>query len=112
VDRLDQLIARSEREIEAHAGRLGRSETGKYFIAEATKLLAGLRFWSQENYRSDHVVREVLEAGDVTVLNAIAGELMAMSNLDGQFAGRLLATIAGRPSEELPAITDYALRAL
>ena len=43
MDRLDQLFARSQREIEAHAEVSADTETGRYFINEAAQLLAALR---------------------------------------------------------------------
>jgi len=43
VDRLDQLFARSLREIEAHAGELAQTETGSFLVNEAAQLLAALR---------------------------------------------------------------------
>ena len=43
MDRLDQLFARSQREIEAHTDELGDTGTGRYFIDEAAQLLAALR---------------------------------------------------------------------
>jgi hypothetical protein len=51
VDRLDQLFARSQREIEAHATEVAATETGRYFIDEAAHLLAGLRLWAQAQHR-------------------------------------------------------------
>ena len=65
MDRLDQLFARSKREIEAHTDELGDTETGRYFIDEAAQLLAALRLWAQNQDRTDHVVRDILERGDV-----------------------------------------------
>ena len=65
MDRLDQLVARSQREIEAHTNELGDTDTGHYFITEASHLAAALRLWAQSQYRTDHVVRDILEAGDV-----------------------------------------------
>ena len=62
MDRLDQLFARSKREIEAHTDELGDTETGRYFIDEAAQLLAALRLWAQNQYRTDHAVRDILEA--------------------------------------------------
>ena len=58
MDRLDQLFARSKREIEAHTDELGDTGTGRYFIDEAAQLLAALRLWAQNQYRSDRVVRD------------------------------------------------------
>jgi hypothetical protein len=78
VDRLDQLYARSRREIETHAVEVAATETGRYYIDEAVHLLAGLRMWAQVQYRADQVVREILESGDVTVLRGVARDLRAM----------------------------------
>jgi hypothetical protein len=47
MDRLDQLVARSQREIEAHTHELGDTDSGRYFITEASHLLAALRLWAQ-----------------------------------------------------------------
>ena len=55
VDRLDQLFARSLREIEAHAGELAQTEAGGFLINEAAQLLAALRLWAQTQYRSDRL---------------------------------------------------------
>ena len=49
MDRLDQLFARSQREIEAHAEESADTEAGRYFINEAAQLLAALRLWAQSN---------------------------------------------------------------
>jgi hypothetical protein len=38
MDRLDQLVARSQREIEAHTHELGDTDSGRYFINEASDL--------------------------------------------------------------------------
>ena len=62
MDRLDQLVARSQREIEAHTNELGDTDAGRYFITEASHLLAALRLWAPSQYRTDHVVRDILEA--------------------------------------------------
>ena len=68
VDRLDQLFARSLREIEAHSTELADTDTGRYLINEAGQLLAALRLWAPNQYRSDEVVREILETADVVTL--------------------------------------------
>ena len=72
VDRLDQLFARSQREIEAHTDELSDTGTGRYFIDAAAQLLSELRLWAQNQYRSGHVVRDILEAGDVVALRKVA----------------------------------------
>ena len=71
VNRLDQLFARSQREIETHAVEIAATETGRYYIDEAAHLLAGLRLWAQTQYRSDRVLREILESGDVAALQEV-----------------------------------------
>jgi hypothetical protein len=75
VDRLDQMFARSLREIEARSIELAETEMGRYFINEAAQLLAALRLWAQNQYRSDQVVREILETLDAVTLAEVAGEL-------------------------------------
>jgi len=62
---VDQLFARSLREIQAHAGEPAQTETGGFLINEAAQLLAALRLWAQTRYRSDQAVRDMLEALDV-----------------------------------------------
>ena len=112
MDRLQQLRARSRHEIEAHAGDLGDTETGRYFIDQATALLAALRLWAQSQFRSDQVVRELLQAGDTVALNGVARELLQLGTPEEQTAGRSVAEIASRSSGELMAIAGYALRAV
>ena len=77
MDRLDQLVARSQREIEAHTDELGDTETGRYFIDEASHLLAALRLWAQSQRRTDHAVRDILEPGDIVALHQVAHDLGA-----------------------------------
>jgi len=113
MDRLDQLLARSRREIEAHTDDLINTDTGRYFIIEASLLLAGLRLWAQIHNQTDQAVREVLlEDGDVVVFDGVARELRATRTRDGRVAGRSVASIANRSTGELTAIAAYALRAL
>jgi hypothetical protein len=57
---------------------------------DAAHLLAGLRMWAQAQYRSDQMVREILEAGDATALGLtvlrgalLAGDALAAHVLDG-----------------------------
>jgi hypothetical protein len=112
MDRLDQLRARSRHEIEAHEGGLDNTDTGRYFIGEASELLAALRLWAQIQYRTDQVVREILKFGDAVALNDIARQLEELGTPEEQTAGWSVAEIANRSSGELMAIAGYALRAL
>ena len=112
VDRLDQLYARSLREIEAHAGEMADMETGRYFIEEAAHLLAALRLWAQSQFRSDQAVREILEAGDVASLQEVANDLREMEGGDAETASWAVASMVSTPTSQLLAIASYALRAL
>ena len=112
MDRLHQLFARSLREIEAHASELAETETGRYFINEAAQLLAALRLWAQNQYRSDQVVREILEALDLVRLADVAGELHETGGVDALAASRTIAKIVRSPTGQLLAIASCALRAL
>jgi hypothetical protein len=112
VDRLDQLFARSQREIEAHAEVSADTETGRYFINEAAQLLAALRLWAQSQRRSEQAVREILEAGDVVALRDAGRELWELGTKDSKAASWSVQAIAKRPSEQFQAIASYALRAL
>ena len=112
MNRLDQLLARSRREIEAHTNDVINTETSRYFILEAAHLLAALRLWSQSLYRSDEVVQEVLEAGDVTALRDVSAQLRGMGGREAKTARATVATMAMLPSAQLQAIASYALRAM
>jgi hypothetical protein len=112
VDRLDQLFARSQREIEAHSDELGDTETGRYFIDEAAHLLAALRLWAQNQYRSDQVVRDILENIDVAALRDVAHQLREMEGSDAKTAGGTVAMMTRMPRGQLMATASYALRAL
>jgi hypothetical protein len=112
MDRLDQLRARSTHEIEAHEGDLDNTDTGRYFIGEASELLAALRLWAESQFRTDQAVRLLLEAGDAAALNGVARQLEELGTTDGWAASESVALIANRPSGELMATAGYALRAL
>ena len=112
VDRLDQLFARSLREIQAHAGEPAQTETGGFLINEAAQLLAALRLWAQTQFRSDQAVRDMLEALDEAALERVAADLRALSSTDSRAAGGTLTATMRLPREQLMAIASYALRAL
>ena len=113
MDRLDQLFARSKREIEAHVpDELVETETGRYFIDEAAHLLAGLRLWAQSQYHSDQVVRDILETDDVLALRRVVRGLRDMRTREATEAGWAVAEITKRSSGERIAVASYALRAL
>ena len=112
MNRLDQLVAQSQREIEAHAVELAATETGRYLIDEAAHLLAGLRMWAQAQYRSDRVIREILEAGDATALQEVARELRVMKTREATVASWSIEALAKWPAEQLMAVSSFGVRAL
>ena len=111
MDQLHQLFAWSLREIEAHASELAETETGRYFINEVAQLLAALRLWAQHHYRSDQVVREILETVDLVTLHEVATELRSVGGIDARTASGTIAEMVRLPSGQLMAIASCALRA-
>ncbi len=102
MNRLDQLFARSQREIEAHATEVAATEIGRNYIDEAAHLLAGLRLWAQSQYRSDQVIREILETADPTALQNAARKLRNMKTQESQGCapiGRGDREVAGRADD-------------
>ena len=102
MNRLDQLFARSQREIEAQATEVAATEIGRNYIDEAAHLLAGLRLWAQSQYRSDQVIREILETADPTALQNAARKLRNMKTQESQGCapiGRGDREVAGRADD-------------
>ena len=112
MDRLEQLFARSMREVAAHGGELAETETGSFLINEAAQLLAVLRLWAQSQHRSDKIVQELLQMADVVSLRNVASELRAIGDADALVASATLVDVLKLPFEQLMAIASYALRAL
>jgi hypothetical protein len=112
VDRLDQLYARSLREIEAHAGEMAAMETGRYFIKEAAQLLAALRLWAQSHYRTEQAVREILETLDAATLRDVASQLRDVAGSEAVTANATVVAMSMLPPAQLQAIAAYALRAM
>ena len=112
MNRLDQLFARSHREIEAHTDDLVSTETGRYFITEAAHLLAALRLWAQSHNRTELAVREILETLDAATLRDVVDQLRGTGGREAKTASATVATMAMLPSGQLQAIAAYALRAM
>jgi hypothetical protein len=112
VNRLDQLFARSQREIEAHALEIAVTEIGRYYIIEAAHLLAALRLWAQNNYGTELSVREILETLDAAALRDVASQLRGMEGRGAKTASATVSAMAELPPSHLQAISSYALRAL
>ena len=111
MDRLDQLFARSKREIEAHTDELGDTETGRYFIDEAAQLLAALRLWAQNQ---DRPITQFATSSSAATSSRCTTwpRTCERCNADGETAGWAVAGITNRSSGELMAVAAYALRAL
>jgi len=112
VDRLDQLFARSAREIEAHSPILGETEAGQQLLRESAFLLAGLRLWAQDQYRSDRAVRDLLERCNTRELHAVAHELRSGHTPGAEVAGQFIVSIADKPAADLAIVASCAVAAL
>ena len=112
MDRLDQLFARSVREIEAHSPTLARTHAGQQLLREAAFLLAGLRLWALVQYRSERVVKDLLERCDIHELEAVVEELRSCHTSDGNVAGRFIVSITSSAPGELAVVASCALAAL
>ena len=112
VENLNQLVVRSTREIEAHTSELGLLETKRYFIDQAAQLVAALRLWAQSHDRSDQVVREIIEAVDISALRVAAHELREMGTPDAKTASWTIALNTNRTAHDLLIIATTALPAL
>jgi hypothetical protein len=111
VDRLNQLFARSQREIQAHAG-VGRHR-GRPLLHQRSRAAARrVAAVGAEQRRSDQAVREILEAGDIVALRDAGRELWELGTKDSKAASWSVQAIAKMPSEQFQAIASYALRAL
>jgi hypothetical protein len=69
------------------------------------------RSFAGAEYRSEQLVREILEAGDATALEQVARELRLMKNRDATVASWSVEAIAKWPTEQLTAVSSYAPRA-
>ena len=63
-------------------------------------------------YRSDEVVREILETADVVTLADVAGELRETGGMDPLTASGTITGLVRLPNGQLLAIASCALRAL
>jgi hypothetical protein len=110
------VFARSQREIEAHALEIAVTEIGRYCIIEAAHLLAALRLWAQNNYRTEQAVREILETLDTVALRDVASQLRGLEGREAKTASASATAsamaMAKLPASHLRAIASYALRAL
>src|SRR4029453_19146869 len=89
---------------------LDNTDTGRYFIGEASELLAALRLWAQIQYRTDQVVSEILKFGDVVALNDIARQLQELGTPENRPpAGRSQRSRTGPRESSWPSLgTRYA----
>jgi hypothetical protein len=57
-----------------------------------------LRLWAQSHYRSDQVVREILETLDLVTLGVVAAELRAAGSPDARVASGIVMTMVKLPT--------------
>jgi hypothetical protein len=88
------------------------ADRASYLINDAARLLAALRLSAQNQYRSDEVVREILETPNLATLAEVAGKLRQTGGVDAVAASRTVTEIVRFPSGQLLAIASCALRAL
>ena len=113
MDRLDQLFARSKREIEAHTDELADTETGRYFIDEASQLFAALRLWAQLRANTGPTRSSATSSKPATPSPSTTWPVSCegWEARTGGIASRSVKASANKPASQLLAIASYALRA-
>ena len=112
VESLQQLVARSTREIRAHTSELGLQLTSRYFIDQAAQLIAALRLWTESRFQSDKPLAEMLKDIDIPALRDAARQLREMGTADARIASWTIELNTNRTSGELFTIVVTALAAL
>ena len=113
MDRLDQLFARSAREIEAHSPILGETEAGQQLLRGSRRSCSpgcdcGRRISTGRIEQSEICSRDV----DTGELHAVAQELRSGYTPGAEVAGQFIVTITDKPAAELAIIASCAVAAL
>ena len=112
VESLEQLVARSTREIEACTSELGLRLASRYFIDQAAQLIGALRLWAESRSQSDNTIGEMLKNLDIPALRDAAYRLREMATADAKAASWTIELNTHRTSRELFAIAAIAVAAL
>ena len=86
VESLEQLVARSTREIEACTSEIGLHLANRYFIDQTAQLIGALRLWAESRSQSDNTIGEMLKNLDISALRDAAYRLREMATADAKAA--------------------------
>ena len=106
----DELREQAEQEISEQGRSLASDDTD--VVEQAADLLAALRLWADTQQRTEADVREVIDAGNATLLKHLATELAGSGGDDALEASRRLEAIAYASSDRVSEIFDFAQKAL
>jgi hypothetical protein len=111
-DSLEQLLARSMRDVEASTSELGLQLDNRYFIDQAAQLIAALRLWADSHSQSDEAIVQMLKNLDISALRDAAYRLRELATADAKVAGWTIDLNTHRTSGELFTIAVIAAAAL
>lgn len=112
VKSLEQLVARSARDIEARTSELGLGLASRYLIDQAAQLIGALRLWAESRSESVNTIGEMLKNPDIPALRDAAYRLREIATADAKAASWTIELNTHRTSRELVAIAAIAVEAL
>jgi hypothetical protein len=112
VNSLEQLVARSARDIEARTSELSLGLASRYLIDQAAQLIGALRLWAESRSQSDNTIGEMLKNPDIPALRDAAYRLREIASADAKAASWTIELNTHRTSVELFAIAAIAIAAL
>ena len=112
VKSLEQLVARSARDIEARTSELGLGLASRYLIDQAAQLIGALRLWAESRSESVNTIGEMLKNPDIPALRDAAYRLREIATADAKAASWTIELNTHRTSRELVAIAAIAVAAL
>jgi hypothetical protein len=112
VNSLEQLVARSARDIEARTSELSLGLASRYLIDQAAQLIGALRLWAESQSQSDNAIGEMLKNRDIPALRDAAYRLREIATADAKAASWTIELNTHRTSRELFAIAAIAAAAL
>ena len=112
TESMEQLIARSTRDITARVSEIGLQVTSRYFIDQAAQLVAALRLWAEACSQSDQSIVSMLNTLDIPALRDAAHQLREMAIADAKTASWTIELNTNRASRELLAIAVLSVAGL